>query len=197
MLDAAAGLRPLARLAGSHGERCDGSGYHRGSRAGELPLTAWLLAAADCYQAMGEPRPHRRALPADAAARELSREAEAGRLEADAVHAVLTAAGQPRPRQAVAGRPPPGPRSAGSPPAGHGPPAPRPAGLSERECEVLGLLAKGLATKQVARRLGISPKTCDHHIQRLYGKAGVSTRAGATLFALEHGLVRPDETAIR
>src|SRR5580693_85518 len=73
----------------------------------------------------------------------------------------------------------------------------RPAGLSERECEVLGLLATGLATKQVARRLGISPKTCDHHIQRLYGKAGVSTRAGATLFALEHGLVRPDETAIR
>jgi DNA-binding NarL/FixJ family response regulator len=68
----------------------------------------------------------------------------------------------------------------------------RPAGLSERECEVLGLLARGLATKQVARRLGISPKTCDHHIQRLYGKAGVSTRAGATLFALEHGLVRLD-----
>ena len=55
-----------------------------------------------------------------------------------------------------------------------------------------GLLARGLATKQVARRLGISPKTCDHHIQRLYGKAGVSTRAGATLFALEHGLVRLD-----
>ena len=68
----------------------------------------------------------------------------------------------------------------------------RPAGLSQRECEVLGLLARGLATKQVARRLGISPKTCDHHIQRLYGKAGVSTRAGATLFALEHGLVRLD-----
>ena len=67
VLDAAAGLRPLARLAGSHGERCDGSGYHRGSRAGELPLTAWLLAAADCYQAMREPRPHRWALSAAAA----------------------------------------------------------------------------------------------------------------------------------
>ena len=73
----------------------------------------------------------------------------------------------------------------------------RPAGLSERECEVLSLLARGLATKQVARRLGISPKTCDHHIQRLYGKVGVSTRAGATLFALEHGLVHPDETVLR
>jgi DNA-binding NarL/FixJ family response regulator len=68
-------------------------------------------------------------------------------------------------------------------------PVPRPAGLSERGGEVLGLVARGLATKQVARQLGISPKTCDHHIQSVYGKIGVSTRAGATLFALEHGLV--------
>jgi HD-GYP domain-containing protein (c-di-GMP phosphodiesterase class II) len=166
VLDAAAGLRPLARLAGSHGERCDGSGYHRGSRAGDLPLTAWLLAATDCYQAMREPRPHRRALSAAEAADELCRDAEAGRLAPEAVNAVLVAAGQP------------------------GVPMRRPAGLSERECEVLDLLARGMTTKQIAYRLGISPKTCDHHIQRLYGKAGVSTRAGATLFALEHGLIR-------
>ncbi|HEY6279062.1 MAG TPA: HD domain-containing phosphohydrolase [Streptosporangiaceae bacterium] len=168
VLDAAAGLRPLARLAGSHGERGDGSGYHRGCRASDLPLTSWLLAAADCYQAMREPRPHRPALPPAAAAAELCQDADAGRLPSEAVNAVLTAAGQP-----------------------HGP-MHRPAGLSERECEVLSLLARGLATKQVARRLGISPKTCDHHIQSVYGKTGVSTRAGATLFALEHGLVSPD-----
>src|SRR6266567_4745535 len=165
VLDAVPGLRPLARLAGSHGERCDGSGYHRGSRAGDLPLTVWLLAAADCYQAMREPRAHRPALSLTAAADELCRDAEAGRLAPEAVNAVLIAAGQPRR------------------------PVRRPAGLSERECEVLGLIARGLATKQVARRLDISPKTCDHHIQRLYGKIGVSTRAGAALFALEHGLV--------
>jgi HD-GYP domain-containing protein (c-di-GMP phosphodiesterase class II) len=165
VLDVAPGLRPLARLAGSHGERYDGSGYHRGSRAGDLPLMAWLLAAADCYQAMREPRAHRPALSASAAADELCRDAEAGRLAPEAVQAVLAAAGQP------------------------GRPLRRPAGLSERECEVLGLIARGLTTKQVARRLGITPKTCDHHIQRLYGKAGVSTRAGATLYALEHGLV--------
>ena len=168
VLDAAAGLRPLARLAGSHGERCDGSGYHRGSRAGDLPLTAWLLAAADCYQAMLEPRPHRRALAAEAAADELCQDAKAGRLAPEAVNAVLAAAGQPRQ------------------------PVRRPAGLSERECEVLALLARGMTTKQAACRLGISPKTCDHHIQHLYGKIGVSTRAGATLFALEHGLINSD-----
>ena len=91
----------------------------------------------------------------------------AGRLDADAVGAVLEAAGQ----GAVAV------------------PMPRPAGLSEREVEVLCLLARGLATKQIAHRLEISPKTADHHIQRIYGKAGVSTRAGAILFALQHGLV--------
>jgi DNA-binding NarL/FixJ family response regulator len=60
---------------------------------------------------------------------------------------------------------------------------------------VLGLVARGLATKQVARQLGISPKTCDHHIQSVYSKVGVSTRAGATLFALEHGLVSPELSA--
>jgi HD-GYP domain-containing protein (c-di-GMP phosphodiesterase class II) len=167
VLDACPALRPLARLAGSHGERCDGSGYHRGSRGADLPAAAWLLAAADCYQAMREPRAHRPARSAQAAADELSAEAQAGRLPPDAVRAVLAAAGQQR-----------------SPV-----PRPRPAGLSERECEVLGLIARGMATKQVARQLGISPKTCDHHIQRLYRKTGLSTRAGATLFALEHGLI--------
>jgi HD-GYP domain-containing protein (c-di-GMP phosphodiesterase class II)/DNA-binding CsgD family transcriptional regulator len=195
VLDAAAGLRPLARLAGSHGERCDGSGYHRGSRAGDMPLAAWLLATADCYHAMREPRSYRQALSARDAADELTRQAEAGLLAPDAVDAVLTAAGQSRkPAQAgqAAGPPLAGQPLAGQAAGGRQVTSDRPAGLSERECEVLGLLARGLATKQVARRLGISPKTCDHHIQRLYGKAGVSTRAGATLFALEHGLVRLD-----
>ena len=169
VLDVAPGLRPLARLAGSHGERGDGSGYHRGSKLADLPLTARLLAAADCYQAMREPRAYRPARSAAAAAAELSRDVNAGRLAPEAANAVLAAAGQPVR------------------------PVTRPAGLSERESEVLALVARGLATKQVARRLGISPKTCDHHIQRVYAKLGVSTRAGATMFALEHGLVSPDQ----
>jgi DNA-binding NarL/FixJ family response regulator len=64
-----------------------------------------------------------------------------------------------------------------------------PAGLSEREAEVLMLLARGLVTKQIAYELGISVKTADNHIHHIYGKIGVSTRAGATIFAMEHGLV--------
>ena len=58
------------------------------------------------------------------------------------------------------------------------------------------MLARGLQTKQVARALGISVKTADHHIQSSYRKIGVSTRAGATLFAMEHGLVAWGELPI-
>jgi DNA-binding NarL/FixJ family response regulator len=73
-----------------------------------------------------------------------------------------------------------------------GQPAPRidrPAGLTEREAEVVAMLARGMQTKQVARALGISVKTADRHIQNAYRKVGVSSRAAATLFAMEHGLV--------
>jgi HD-GYP domain-containing protein (c-di-GMP phosphodiesterase class II) len=169
VLEAVDALRPLGRLAGLHHECCDGSGYHRGSRAAELPATARILAAADSYHAMTEPRPHRPALSPTAAAAELRQEAAAGRLHTDAVTAVLDAAGHRLERALAA----------------------RPSGLSNREAQVLGLLARGWPTKQIARQLMISPKTCDHHIQRLYRKIGVSTRAGATLFAVEHGLLAP------
>jgi DNA-binding NarL/FixJ family response regulator len=72
----------------------------------------------------------------------------------------------------------------------------RPAGLSEREAEVVGLLARGLLTKQIAQALGISVKTADRHVQNAYGKIGVSTRAAATLFAMEHGLIAWGELPI-
>jgi HD-GYP domain-containing protein (c-di-GMP phosphodiesterase class II) len=158
-------LANLAPVATFHHERLDGSGYHRGTTAAALTLPARLLAAADAFHAMTEPRPHREALSPPHAAEVLGREVRGGRLDADAVTAVLEASGQPVPR------------------------IERPAGLTEREAEVLGLLARGLLTKQIARSLGISPKTADRHIQNVYGKIGVSTRGAATLFAMEHGLV--------
>jgi DNA-binding NarL/FixJ family response regulator len=114
---------------------------------------------------MTEPRPHRAALSPEEAAEELGREAGAGWLDPDMVRAVVQAAGQPAPR------------------------VERPAGLTEREAETVGLLARGLQTKQIARALDISVKTADGHIQNAYRKIGVSSRAAATLFAMEHGLV--------
>jgi len=157
-------LAALAPVATCHHERLDGSGYHRGATAVALPPPARLLAAADAYHAMTQPRPHREALPPQRAADLLGREAREGRLDADSVAAVLEAAGHSAPR------------------------LPRPAGLTEREAEVVALLARGLQTKQIAHALGISAKTADRHVQNAYAKIGVSTRAAAALFAMRHGL---------
>ncbi len=165
-------LAALARVASAHHERLDGSGYHRGATAATLSAPARLLAAADAYHAMTEPRPHRPRLAPEEAAETLGQEARAGRLDADAVTAVLEAAGQRVPR------------------------IDRPAGLTEREVQVVCLLARGLQTKQVARALGISVKTADRHVQNAYAKMGVSTRAAAALFATQYGLVTWGELPI-
>lgn len=165
-------FQPLCLIARDHHERLDGSGYHRGVDGASLSTPARLLAAADAFQAMIEPRPHRPAKdPADAA-KELARLAEDGLHDHAMVSAVIEASGQPIPDME------------------------RPAGLTERETEVIGLLARGLQTKQIATALGISPKTADTHIQSGYRKMGVSTRASATLFAMEHGLVPSGELPI-
>jgi HD-GYP domain-containing protein (c-di-GMP phosphodiesterase class II) len=172
VLTRSAFLAALASVASFHHERLDGSGYHRGTAGAELAPPARLLAAADAYHALTEPRPHRAALAPGQAAETLGREAGVGRLDPDAVAAVLEVAGQRVPRLE------------------------RPAGLTEREAQVVALLARGLQTKQVARRLGISVKTADHHVQNAYAKIGVSTRAAAALFAMQHGLTAWGELPI-
>jgi DNA-binding CsgD family transcriptional regulator len=147
-------------------ERCDGSGYHRGLAGPAIPATARVLGAACAYRSMIEPRPYRPALSAKQATAELRAEVRGGRLDGDAVDAVLAAAGQP-----------PGKRRSG------------PAGLTPREIEVLALIARGASTRQVAQRLEITPKTAETHIERIYTKTGASTRSTATLFAMQHGLL--------
>jgi DNA-binding NarL/FixJ family response regulator len=64
-----------------------------------------------------------------------------------------------------------------------------PAGLSAREAEVLRLVAKGLTNAQIATELSISPRTVDRHLNSIYRKLGVSSRAAATRFAAEHNLL--------
>jgi HD-GYP domain-containing protein (c-di-GMP phosphodiesterase class II) len=168
ILDQSLLLAPLATLASSHHERIDGSGYHRGSVAAHLPQPARLLAAADAYQAMTQERPHRPALAANAAARELRAEVDAGRLDRTTVECVLEAAGHVRLKS-------------------H---AELPAGLSEREVEVLREICLGHSNRQMGERLHIAEKTVGHHVQHIYNKIGRSTRAGAALFAMENGLVQ-------
>jgi HD-GYP domain-containing protein (c-di-GMP phosphodiesterase class II) len=168
VLGRCAGLRPLAALAGAHHERLDGSGYHRGTAAAQLPVAARILAVADVWTALRADRAHRPALPAARARDALRAEAGDGRLDRDAVYAVMAAAGEEPARRPV---------------------GTRPAGLTEREIEVLRLIARGHSNRQVAAQLSISPKTAGHHVGHIYTKIGVTTRPAAALFAMEHGLL--------
>jgi DNA-binding NarL/FixJ family response regulator len=54
---------------------------------------------------------------------------------------------------------------------------------------VLRLLARGLSNKEMAEQLSLAPDTVKRHIQHIYDKTGLSTRAGATLFAMENSLL--------
>ena len=160
--------KAVAALVQRHHERLDGSGYHRNSRGPDLSPAARILAAAEAFQTAREARPYRPASTDAAAAAKLRAAVKEGRLCPDAVEAVLTCAGQPARRATGA----------------------RLAGLTPREIEVLRLIAAGDTAKEAARKLDIAPKTADNHIQSLYSKIGVTTRAGAALYALEQGLVQ-------
>lgn len=161
------GLEPVTALACEHHERLDGSGYHRGISGNQISEGARILGAADAYRAMTTDRPWRPKLSPDEAARQLAASVKEQKLGHDAVDAVLAAGGHVAklPKQAW------------------------PAGLSDREVEVLRLISLGRTNRQVAEKLFISPKTVGRHIENIYGKIGVTTRPGATLFAMQHHLV--------
>jgi HD-GYP domain-containing protein (c-di-GMP phosphodiesterase class II)/DNA-binding CsgD family transcriptional regulator len=166
VLAGSAVLARYGRLAGLHHERLDAGGYHRGVGAGQLPMAARLVAAADCFAALTEARAHRAARGPAEAARELEADVAAGRLDRQAVAAVCDMAG-------VAVRVP----------------TAWPAGLSDREVEVLRLLARGQKEKDIAALLHISASTVHTHVLHIYDKVGARSRAGAALFAMEHRLL--------
>jgi len=160
-----AALAPLGPPAAAHHERLDGSGYHRGARAGELSREARLLAAADVFAALTEARPHRPAHSLDEAAQTLQQEAVAGKLDPEMAAAVIEAAGAARPRVAW------------------------PNDLTDREVEILRFTARGMSNKEIAAALVISPRTVGNHLAGVYDKIDRRTRAGAAVFAVEHGLL--------
>jgi HD-GYP domain-containing protein (c-di-GMP phosphodiesterase class II)/DNA-binding CsgD family transcriptional regulator len=166
ILSRAACLSSVAGIATLAHERLSGDGYHRGLRGASLPVAARVLAAADVYRAMTEPRAYRPERRPEEAAATLRSLAENGSLCPDAVRAVLEAGGV-----ASDGR------------FGAAP------GLTERELEVLRLVARGLTNKEVASALSISVKTAGNHVQNIFGKIGVTTRAGAAMFAMRRGLL--------
>jgi DNA-binding CsgD family transcriptional regulator len=172
MLRRSPALVALGPVAAAHHEKADGSGYHRGLHGDATERGALILSATDIYVGLTTERADRPAFTSGHAATEVRRLASTGVLENKTAEAVLTAAGHsgPRPRH-PAGRRTPG-------------------GLSRREVEVLQLAARGLTTREIGDRLYISPKTADHHIQHVYSKIGVSTRAAAALWAIQHDVIR-------
>jgi HD-GYP domain-containing protein (c-di-GMP phosphodiesterase class II) len=172
MLRRAPVLDALNPVAAAHHENADGSGYHKRLRVDAVDPGSCVLAAADIYVGLTTDRADRPALPDDDAATELRRLASQGSLEQGSANAVLEAAGH---GESVA------PKSGESE---------RPGGLTRREVEVLRLAARGLTTREIADRLYISAKTADHHIQHIYTKIEVSTRAAAALWAMQHAVVR-------
>ena len=165
ILARASSLAPIAELATLDHERLDGSGYHRRLAGASCTVPARVLAAADVDRAMTEARAHRPARGPDEAGAALTELGRSGLLCPEAVEAVLAVSGHgPRPRA-------------------------RPTSLTDREVEVLRLVARGMTNKEVAAALDISTKTAGHHLQHVFEKVGVTTRAAATMFAMQHGLV--------
>lgn len=157
----------LGTLASAHHESLNGTGYHRNLRADTLMPEMRLLAAANFYCARRETRPNRPAASPEMLEAAMRAETRAGRLDGEAVKGVLAAAGHrttPVRRDYVAG-------------------------LTEREIEVLRLIARGYTNRQMSESLGVSEKTIGTHVMHIYDKIGCSTRSAATLFALHHHLI--------
>lgn len=159
-------LRPVAAIASAAHERLDGRGYHRALPASLATLGGRVLAVADVHVALRELRPHRPAMSVAEAKKTLLEEASAGRLDASLVRTLLDVETGEAPRRGA-----------------------WPKGLSDREVEVLRLLARGKTNKEIAVALGLSPKTVQHHVAHVYDKVGVESRAAAAMFATEAGLL--------
>ena len=160
ILASGAAFRDVAPIVGMHHERLDGEGYPRRLTAPQLPITARLVAVADWYL-------EREADGSNDAPAALRQEQGRG-LDGDCVDALLAELGATaatkRPKRAASE-------------------------LSEREVEVLRLAAKELTIKQIAKLLFVSAHTARHHLENIYKKIDVSSRAGAVLYAMERGLL--------
>jgi DNA-binding CsgD family transcriptional regulator len=163
-------LGPIVPLVAGHHERVDGHGYYRGLAGDQIPLGARVIAVADAFDELTHETPDHEALDPEQALAEL--QSDTGGLWRGALDALATELGagsirRPSRRQAA-----------------------QPAGLTEREVEILRMLARGMSRRQIADELVISRHTVRHHLEHIYSKVGVGTRVAAALFAAEHDLIQ-------
>jgi len=166
ILARSASLSYLAALAGMHHERLDGSGYHRRLTLPQIPMPARVLATADVFAAMSADRPYRKAYSRTEISLEMARMAKNDLLDQSAVNAVLAIADSPAAN-----------------------PAPTSSGFTDRQVEVLNLVAFGLSNAEIADKLTISRRSAENQVGSIYGRIGVASRAGAALFAMENSLL--------
>ena len=157
-------LATVAAIAGMHHERLNGTGYYRGLSGSELPVSACILALADDFQDRLQAHPNHD--PADVLK---TMQPDVGPLFSPECFAALAehlgvAAPKPQRRE-------------------------WPANLTDREVEVLRHVVKGDTNRQIARELVISERTVAHHLEHIYDKIGISSRAAAVYFAMEHELI--------
>ncbi len=165
-------LETLVPIVGAHHERMDGQGYHRGLPGIQIPQEAQIISVADRFDELSHDRPDHPALELDEVVK-LMRQEAGPELAPDAFQALaddLSGASQPLHRR--------------------GRQQEWPAGLTDREVDVLRLVAKGLDRREAAKALFVSEGTVRSHLEHIYMKIGVSNRSAATLFAMEHGLLR-------
>ena len=156
-------LHQLASVAAAHHEHLDGNGYHRGLSSGNLDTAARVLAVADRYvlQRAGEQDEDRILAALKLLAGPV--------LDPECIDGLNKAIGK-------------GGAAPVRPAASHG-------NLSERELEVLRLVAEGATAREVAGKLVISRKTAEHHLEHVYNKLGVTSKTAAAVYAVTNGLI--------
>jgi len=161
-------LRELAQAAAAHHEWINGQGYHRQLCGEQIPLYGRILAVANTYARLVQQRGEQQDLAEALRKMHSLVGRQFDRACYDALVASVKGAGS-------LGRIPRRSRKVGN--------------LTEREAEVLCLLAQGRNTPQIAQRLDISKKTVEHHVAHIYDKLGVTCRTAAVVYAVQQGLV--------
>jgi HD-GYP domain-containing protein (c-di-GMP phosphodiesterase class II)/DNA-binding CsgD family transcriptional regulator len=168
-------LQELAPAAAAAHEWINGQGYHRQLIGEQIPLSGRILAVADTYAQLTQQQSDQ-VEPADTLHK--MRPLVGTQFDGscyEALAASLTSAHHVK-------RIVPRPRQLGDPSLRSG------QALTEREAEVLRLLAQGQSNPQIAKALVISRKTVEHHLEHIYNKIGVSCRTSAVVYAVQQGI---------
>lgn len=168
ILERVEALQELASAAAAHHEWINGQGYHRQLCGEQIPFHGRILAVANTYVKLLHKQESQ---PDPAEVLHQMRPLVGEQFDPtcyEALVALITGAGS-------ASKTPRRPQKVGN--------------LSERESEVLRLLAQGQNTPQIAHTLAISKKTVEHHLAHIYSKIGVMSRTAAVVYAVQQGLV--------